>query len=102
MQIKQLINMPMHAAILLIKGYQKMVSPWLGPRCRFHPTCSNYCIEALKQHGMVHGLWLGMKRICKCHPFHSGGFDPVPQKNKSGPPDPRDGLSDDRGDTVKF
>ncbi|MBT8046470.1 MAG: membrane protein insertion efficiency factor YidD [Pontiella sp.] len=70
------------AAIALVRLYQKALSPWLGQRCRFHPTCSHYCIEALQQHGMVHGLWLGFKRICKCHPFHSGGFDPVPGRKK--------------------
>ena len=69
-------------AILLIRGYQKIVSPWLGPRCRFHPSCSNYCIDAVRQHGMVHGLWLGFIRICKCHPFHPGGYDPVPERKK--------------------
>ncbi len=71
-------NLPSKAVVLLIKGYQKTVSPWLGQRCRFHPTCSNYCIDALQQHGMVSGLWLGLKRICKCHPLHPGGHDPVP------------------------
>jgi putative membrane protein insertion efficiency factor len=72
-------------AILVVKGYQHLISPWLGPRCRFHPTCSNYCIEALRQHGMVRGLWLGLKRLGKCHPFHPGGFDPVPDGNRSDP-----------------
>ncbi len=71
---------PAKVAIMLVRLYQKMVSPWLGPRCRFHPSCSNYCIEALQQHGMVRGLWLGVKRIFKCHPFHPGGYDPVPEK----------------------
>ncbi len=71
---------PAKVAIMLVRLYQKMVSPWLGPRCRFHPSCSNYCIEALQQHGMVRGLWLGIKRICKCHPFNLGGYDPVPGK----------------------
>ena len=75
-----LINLPARAAVLLIQGYQKMVSPWLGQRCRFHPTCSNYCIEALRQHGMVFGLWLAVKRILKCHPLHPGGVDPVPPR----------------------
>ncbi len=72
-------SLPSRAAILLVKLYQKTVSPFLGQRCRFHPSCSNYCIDALNQHGMVHGLWLGLKRICKCHPFHPGGYDPVPE-----------------------
>ena len=65
-----------------IRLYQKLISPLLGPHCRFHPSCSNYCIEALKEHGMVRGLWLGVKRICKCHPLHPGGFDPVPPSKK--------------------
>jgi len=75
-------SLPAKAVVLLIRGYQKIISPWLGQRCRFSPTCSQYCIDALRQHGMVYGLWLGMKRIFKCHPFHPGGHDPVPgQKN---------------------
>ena len=65
--------------ILMIRLYQRMISPWLGPHCRFHPTCSNYCIDAIRQHGMVSGLWLGIRRIGKCHPFHPGGYDPVPK-----------------------
>jgi putative membrane protein insertion efficiency factor len=79
---KRLIELPARALILLIELYQKAVSPWLGQHCRFHPSCSHYCIDALKQHGMVFGLWLGVKRICKCQPFHPGGFDPVPKKKK--------------------
>ena len=74
------LAIPAKVAILLVKGYQKILSPWLGQRCRFHPSCSNYCIEALQQHGMVRGLWLGLKRILKCQPFHSGGYDPVPER----------------------
>ena len=67
--------------ILLIKLYQKVLSPLLGKRCRFYPSCSNYCIEALKQHGTLRGLWMGIKRIVSCHPFHIGGYDPVKPKN---------------------
>lgn len=74
-------SLPARGLILLICFYQKAISPWLGRRCRFYPSCSNYCIEALRRHGMVCGLWLGLKRICKCHPFHPGGHDPVPKKN---------------------
>ena len=74
-----LVCLPRNAVILLIRIYQKTISPCLGQRCRFHPSCSNYCIDALIQHGMVRGLWLGIKRICKCHPFHPGGCDPVPK-----------------------
>jgi len=78
-----ILAVPAKVAILLIKGYQKILSPWLGQRCRFHPSCSNYCIEALQQHGMVRGLWLGFKRILKCQPFHPGGYDPVPERKEN-------------------
>ncbi|MEE9369233.1 MAG: membrane protein insertion efficiency factor YidD [Pontiella sp.] len=78
----RLVELPAKAIILLIRLYQKVLSPWLGQRCRFHPSCSHYCIDALQHHGMVFGLWLGVKRIFKCHPFHPGGFDPVPKCKK--------------------
>ncbi|MBN2163876.1 MAG: membrane protein insertion efficiency factor YidD [Pontiellaceae bacterium] len=75
----RLVSLPARGAVLLVRMYQKLISPFLGQRCRFHPTCSQYCIDAITQHGMVRGLWLGLKRICKCHPFHPGGYDPVPE-----------------------
>lgn len=62
----------------LIKGYKLAISPLLGPCCRFQPTCSVYCMQAVDRHGVVKGVWLCVKRIVKCHPFHPGGFDPVP------------------------
>ncbi len=77
--VKAVMLLPVRAAVLLIRLYQTLLSPWLGQRCRFHPSCSHYCIDALNQHGMVRGLWLGFKRIIKCHPFHPGGCDPVPE-----------------------
>jgi putative membrane protein insertion efficiency factor len=64
----------------LIRGYQVFVSPWLGPRCRFHPSCSNYALQALDQHGVVRGSMLALARIGRCHPWHPGGLDPVPKK----------------------
>jgi putative membrane protein insertion efficiency factor len=64
---------------LLIRGYQLTLSPLLGPRCRFYPSCSRYTLEAIERHGALRGSWLGAKRICRCHPFHEGGFDPVPE-----------------------
>jgi uncharacterized protein len=64
--------------IALIRGYQLVVSPLLGPRCRFHPSCSQYALEALQEHGAVRGLWLALRRLGRCHPFHPGGYDPVP------------------------
>jgi putative membrane protein insertion efficiency factor len=62
----------------LIRGYQCAISPLLGPRCRFHPTCSQYALQAIHRHGTLRGGWLAMKRIGRCHPWHPGGFDPVP------------------------
>lgn len=65
--------------IKLIRGYQLVISPILGPRCRFTPTCSHYAIEAIKLHGMVKGCWLAGLRLVKCHPLNEGGYDPVPK-----------------------
>lgn len=64
--------------IALIRFYQLAISPLLGPRCRFYPTCSHYAIEALQLHGVFKGSWLAIKRISKCHPGNPGGLDPVP------------------------
>ena len=61
-----------------IRLYQMLVSPWLGPCCRFHPSCSSYAYAAIARYGVLRGGWLGLKRILKCHPFHPGGVDPVP------------------------
>ncbi|HSC47586.1 MAG TPA: membrane protein insertion efficiency factor YidD [Gammaproteobacteria bacterium] len=65
--------------ILLIRVYRTVLSPMLGPRCRFEPSCSQYTQEAIATHGALRGSWLGVKRICRCHPLHPGGFDPVPR-----------------------
>lgn len=67
----------------LVRLYQLTLSPLLGPRCRFHPTCSNYAILAINRYGVRFGGWLTVKRVIKCHPFSPGGYDPVPKsKNK--------------------
>ncbi|MDF2179728.1 membrane protein insertion efficiency factor YidD [Aliiglaciecola sp. CAU 1673] len=66
------------AGIWLIQQYQRWISPLLGPRCRFDPSCSQYAVEAIAQHGFFIGCWLSAKRILKCHPLHEGGHDPVP------------------------
>ena len=66
--------------ILLVRFYQLAISPWLGSNCRYQPTCSAYMIEALKEHGLLKGLWLGTKRIGRCHPWGGHGYDPVPKK----------------------
>ena len=65
-------------AIAAIRVYQLVVSPWLGQRCRFTPSCSAYAVEAIGRHGVVTGGWYGMRRLARCHPLHAGGYDPVP------------------------
>lgn len=63
----------------LIRLYQLTISPLLGPTCRFTPSCSEYTLLAVDKHGVVQGVWLGVRRLLKCHPFHPGGYDPVPE-----------------------
>ena len=62
----------------LIRGYQILISPWLAPRCRYYPTCSQYALEAVQLHGTMRGGWLALKRLGRCHPLREGGYDPVP------------------------
>ena len=62
----------------LIAAYQTIVSPLLGPRCRYHPTCSDYMSQAVEQHGALRGVRLGLKRLVRCHPWAEGGYDPIP------------------------
>ena len=64
--------------IWLVRAYQLIVSPFIPPSCRFHPTCSHYAIEALEKHGALKGGWLALRRVLRCHPWHPGGHDPVP------------------------
>ena len=64
----------------LVRFYQIFISPLLGSNCRFTPTCSNYMLEALEVHGLIKGLYLGVKRIFRCHPWGGSGYDPVPKK----------------------
>ncbi len=63
--------------IAILRTYKRWISPVLPSACRFQPTCSEYMLEAVETHGAARGLWLGIKRLAKCHPFHQGGFDPV-------------------------
>jgi hypothetical protein len=65
------------AALGLLRGYKRFVSPLLPPACRFHPTCSEYGTEALERYGLVRGSLMTLRRLSRCHPFHRGGFDPV-------------------------
>jgi putative membrane protein insertion efficiency factor len=78
-------------AIGLLRIYRYFLSPLLGPRCRFMPSCSEYAMQALHTHGAVRGGWLSARRLCKCHPWHPGGFDPVP--DPTGRPDSQDPAS---------
>jgi len=61
-----------------VRGYQYLVSPMLGNNCRFYPSCSDYARAALERHGSLRGSWLAVRRLCRCQPFHPGGYDPVP------------------------
>jgi len=70
---------------LPVRAYRFFISPLLGPHCRFHPTCSSYCLQGLQQHGAMRGGYLGLKRILKCHPGYAGGIDPVPEKFRRKP-----------------
>lgn len=72
------MNLAVQCLVTLIRGYQKLLSPLLGPRCRFYPSCSRYAIQALHTHGLGHGLWLSFRRLIRCHPLNPGGADPVP------------------------
>jgi uncharacterized protein len=67
------------AAVFAIRAYQWTISPLLGRNCRFHPTCSQYAVEAVQSFGAVRGSWLALKRLGRCHPWHPGGFDPPPK-----------------------
>ncbi|HET6512791.1 MAG TPA: membrane protein insertion efficiency factor YidD [Candidatus Kapabacteria bacterium] len=67
-----------HLIALLIRLYQKTLSPLLPPSCRFTPTCSQYALEAVLKYGAIKGSWMGVKRLSRCHPLHPGGYDPVP------------------------
>ncbi|NND63311.1 MAG: membrane protein insertion efficiency factor YidD [Flavobacteriaceae bacterium] len=77
--MKQVFTFPL---VILIKGYQYLISPLLPSTCRYEPTCSNYALEALKIHGLFKGTWLAAKRISSCHPYGGSGYDPVPPSAK--------------------
>ncbi|MEA5445018.1 membrane protein insertion efficiency factor YidD [Gammaproteobacteria bacterium AB-CW1] len=64
--------------LFLVKAYRLLISPLFGQCCRFHPSCSEYAMEALQTHGALRGAWLSLRRVLRCHPFNEGGFDPVP------------------------
>ncbi|HXR96212.1 MAG TPA: membrane protein insertion efficiency factor YidD [Terriglobales bacterium] len=71
-------RLPQTALLFLLQGYKAVVSPWLPPACRFSPTCSEYAMGAIERFGALTGSWMALRRLLRCHPFHVGGFDPVP------------------------
>ena len=73
-------RVPERAIRVMIRGYQLLIRPILPPSCRFYPSCSHYAAEAVTLHGTVHGSWLSLRRILRCHPWGDGGYDPVPLK----------------------
>ena len=72
------MNIAQYLILQLLKVYRLLLSPWLGNNCRFHPSCSHYAEQAIREHGAIKGCWLTIKRLGKCHPWHEGGLDPVP------------------------
>lgn len=71
-------------ALAFIRFYQRAISPWTPPSCRFTPTCSAYAVTAIERFGVLRGTYLAVRRISRCHPFHPGGFDPVPEREDRG------------------
>lgn len=90
--------MPAHSPLIpIVRFYQRFISPALGPRCRFHPSCSEYAAQALMRHGHIRGGWLAIRRIARCHPFNPGGFDPVPgTEDAASAPNLRDDAADEQ------
>jgi len=78
---KRLSTYSQQLLIGIVRGYQLLISPFLGNNCRFYPSCSAYTIEAMQTHGAIKGLYLGIRRVLKCHPYHEGGMDPVPPRH---------------------
>lgn len=64
--------------LVAVRAYRYLLSPWWGGHCRFSPTCSEFALEAIERHGAARGGWLATRRLCRCHPWRAGGFDPVP------------------------
>jgi putative membrane protein insertion efficiency factor len=73
-----LLLLPRNACVLVLRGYRAVISPLYGEVCRYYPSCSRYALEAIQEHGVVKGIWLGSRRIARCHPWAAGGVDDVP------------------------
>ncbi len=73
-------DLPRRALMALLRGYRLLLSPWLGPSCRFEPTCSAYALQAIERHGAAAGSYLAARRLARCHPWCAAGYDPVPDK----------------------
>ena len=83
----QRLNLAQRLVLLPLAVDRRFLSPLTPvPSCRFHPTCSSYAVEAVRQHGALRGMWLATARVLRCHPWHPGGFDPVPPTRRSVPP----------------
>ncbi|MEE9570715.1 MAG: membrane protein insertion efficiency factor YidD [Gammaproteobacteria bacterium] len=76
--MSKLSNIFARIVVGLIRAYQYLLSPWLGPHCRYSPSCSEYAVQAIRLHGSLHGGWLTIKRLARCHPWATSGYDPVP------------------------
>jgi putative membrane protein insertion efficiency factor len=76
--MRRLVALPALMLRLAIRVYQLFIAPLLGPRCRFHPSCSSYAAEAITRYGALYGVWLAVKRVLRCHPWGDSGYDPVP------------------------
>ncbi|MGK2859567.1 MAG: membrane protein insertion efficiency factor YidD [Thermoanaerobaculia bacterium] len=76
--MSRLTTFPRDGAVLALRGYKRFISPLLPPMCRFEPTCSVYAMQAIEKYGIMRGVWLGARRLLRCHPLNPGGWDPVP------------------------
>lgn len=88
MTIPPRLSLPARFALAVVRGYQRYLSPRKPPICRFTPSCSEYMVQAIMRFGAWRGIWLGVKRLCRCAPWHPGGYDPVPDAPGSTSSDP--------------
>lgn len=84
--MSQLLNfltlLPRNCCVLILRAYRAVISPLYGDVCRYYPSCSSYALQAIQRHGMVRGIWLGSRRIARCHPWAAGGVDDVPESSR--------------------